>query len=182
MEESMKCNRVLMFALAIVMMAVMAPSGSAQKKSAEPVKVFVFTAANEGGFVDADQKQRRDSVGDLKKALDRKKDLIQIVTEKEAADVTLEVLGRGYIGTGNSTTTTTKGYYGVWNSTTSEDSVPTVHVGLKAGDYVTIIHGGGPDNQIQLAPWRGAAVDAAFKIEKWVKDNHDRLIAQRVQK
>jgi hypothetical protein len=153
----------------------MAPAVFAQKKSAEPIKVFTFTAANEGGFVDADQKQRTDSVGDLKKALQRKKDLIQLVSEKESADVTLEVLGRGYVGTGSSTTTTTKGYYGVWNSTTEEDSLPTVHVGLKAGEYVTIVNGR-VDSEMQLAPWRGAAVDAAFKIENQIKDNHDRLM------
>jgi hypothetical protein len=44
-----------------------------QKKSVDPIKVYIFTEANDGGFVDQDLKRRTDSVEDLKKALDKKK-------------------------------------------------------------------------------------------------------------
>src|SRR5579871_4113053 len=128
MEESMKPSRSLGFGLAIATMLLGITTVHAQKKSSEPIKVFIFTAANEGGFVDPAQKQRNDSVEDLKKALD-KKDLVQIVTQKDDADLTLEVLGRGGEETGSSTTS--RGPYGTWN--TSKDTVATVRVGLMAG-------------------------------------------------
>jgi hypothetical protein len=175
MEGEMKINRALILGLAIAVMASAASPVYAQKKSADPIKVFIFTAPNEGGFADPDQKQRTDSVEDLKKALD-KKDVIQIVAQKEGADVTLEVLGRGGEETGSATTS--RGPYGTWN--TSKDTVATVRVGLTAGTYATLVEGHN-DGRITNV-WRTAANNAAKKIENWIKDNHDRLIAQRVQK
>jgi hypothetical protein len=105
-------NRLLMLGLAVAMAVSMIPSMAAQKKSIEPVKVFVFTAENEGGFTDKSQKDRADAVEDLKKALD-KTDLVQVVPQKQGADITLEVLSRGREDRGTTTTTTSGGYYGV---------------------------------------------------------------------
>jgi hypothetical protein len=175
MEDEMKFNRILVFGLAIATIVVSPASIFAQQRSAEPIKVFVFTAPNEGGFVDSVQKLRTDSVEDLKKTLD-KKDLVEIVSQKEGADMTLEVLGRGGEETGSATTS--RGAYGTWN--TSKDTVATVRVGLTAGTYATLIEGHN-DGRITNV-WRTAANNAAKKIENWIKDNHDRLIAQRVQK
>ena len=128
----MKFNRLLLLGLAVAAMVSVASPAFAEKKTAEPIKVFIFTAANEGGFVDAGQKQRTDSIEDLKKALD-KKDMVQIVAQSEGADITLEVLGRGGEETGSATTA--RGSYGTWN--TSKDTVATVRVGLTAGTYST---------------------------------------------
>ena len=172
MEKEMKLNRVLGLGLVFSMMA---SSAWTQKKAAEPVKVFVFTAANAGGFVDPGQKQRSDSVEDLKKALE-KKDFIQFVNQKEGADMTLEVLGRGGEETGS--VTTSRGPFGTWNS--SRDTVATVRVGLTAGTYTALVEGYNDGRLTNV--WRTAANNAAKKIENWIKDNHDRLIAQRVQK
>lgn len=149
---------------------------TAQKKSTEPIKVFIFTAANEGGFVDTDQKQRSDSVEDLKKELTREK-LVQIVPQRELADIALEVLGRAAAATGT-TTTTTRGAYGVQNSTSQNNTMLTVQVGLKAGNYSTIIEGVDPS---AFKMWRVAMGDAIRQINKWIKDNREKLIARRSQ-
>lgn len=174
-EEDMKFNRLLLLGLAVAAMVSIASPAFAEKKTAEPIRVFIFTAANEGGFVDAGQKQRTDSIEDLKEALE-KKDVVQIVGQSEGADITLEVLGRGGEETGSATTA--RGSYGTWN--TSKDTVATVRVGLTAGTYSTLIEGHN-DGRITNV-WHTAANNAAKKIEKWIKDNHDNLIARRVQK
>jgi hypothetical protein len=173
--EGVKFNRALLLSLAIAATVSAASPAFAGKKTAEPIKVFIFTAANEGGFVDPGQKQRIDSVEDLKKALE-KKDLVQIVGQREGADITLEVLGRGGEETGSATTS--RGPYGTWN--TSKDTVATVRVGLRAGTYSTLVEGHN-DGRITNV-WRTAANNAAKRIENWIKDNHDNLIARRVQK
>jgi hypothetical protein len=63
MEEGMKSNRALTLGLAS---AVIASPVVEQKKSVEPIKVYVFTATNPSDFTDSDQKQRVDSLGELK--------------------------------------------------------------------------------------------------------------------
>jgi hypothetical protein len=74
----------------------------AGQKQMEPIKVFVFSAADPEGFVDANSQQRHDSVEDLRKDLS-KNSFIQIVSVQGTADVTLEVLGRGHEETGSTT-------------------------------------------------------------------------------
>jgi hypothetical protein len=174
-REEMKIHHVLLLGLAIAATVSGALSGFAQNKSSEPIKVFIFTGANDGGFVDPDQRQRSDSVEDVKKALD-KKNLIEIVGQREGADLTLEVLGRGGEETG--TVTTRPGPFGTWNS--SNDTVATVRVGLTAGTYTSLIEGYGGKGQI-FSVWHTAANNAAKKIESWIKANHDNLIARRAQ-
>jgi hypothetical protein len=172
-------NRKVRVSLVGLVMAMVLSASfliAAQKKSEEPIKVYVFTATNPGGFVDPDQKQRTDSVEDLKRALG-KKDLVQVVDQKDSPDVTLEVLGRGDEETGTSSTTTSRGYYGIWGSTTSKDTVAAVHVRLKAGNYSTLIEGRN-DGRITNVWWT-AANNAAKQIQRWIKENHDRLIALR---
>lgn len=166
--------------IAVLMLAVVVPSAYAgQKKAVEPIRVFVFTAQNPGGFTDDDQKHRTDSVVDLQKAFDKK--VVEVVSSPDQADVKLEVLGRGYDETGTTTTTTSRGYYGVWNSSSWNDTVPTVHVGLRAGAYGAMFWGSANPGQLGLA-WRTAAKTAASQIEKWIKQNHDTLISKRGEK
>jgi hypothetical protein len=78
----------------LLAMGLFTGSLAAQKNQKEPIRVFIFTAANVEGFADADQKQRSDSVEDLRKVLG-KNALVQLVSQQGAADIALEVLGRG---------------------------------------------------------------------------------------
>jgi hypothetical protein len=59
--------------------------------------------------------------------------------------------------------------------------VGILRVGLQAGSYVALIEGQ-PYGNGTIIVWRQAAADAARKIQRWIKDNHDKLIAKRVQK
>ena len=145
-----------------------------QKGKLEPIKVFIFTATNKDGFVDADVKRRADSVEDLKKALE-KNSLIQLVSERDAADVVLEVLGRGAQETGSATST--RDIYGQWH--TNNDTVATVRVALTAGSYSTVLEGW--NNGSLTYVWRTAANNAAKHIENWIKANYGNIVSRREQ-
>ncbi len=148
---------------AIILLAAVLAAGPAaltSQKQVEPIRVFVFTAAvNGAGFVDTDVKQRNDSVKDLKKSL-TKNPIIQVVSERDGADVTLEVLGRDFEAAKYET-----GPSGV-----------VLRVNLTASTYSTVFEGR------TLYYWREAANDAAKSIEHWIRANHDSLISKRTAK
>lgn len=171
--------RFVLLALWAVAGAIGTPvSATPQKKPVEPIRVFVFTAIDPSGFTGPDQKQRLDSVADLKKMHWGK--TVEIVEKMEMADVTLEVLGRGGQEVGT-TTTTSQGAFGEWNTTTSSNVVAVVNVGLRAGDYKVVFTGSSPPAPaIDFTPWRTAAAGAADQISRWLKQNHEQLIARRV--
>lgn len=150
MEESMKLTRVLVFGF---VMAVMVSSAFAQKKSAEPIKVFVGARTN--GFADG----RSDTVRDLKSELYEKNKIV--FSSQEEADVVIEVLDRS------------RGDSGTVSAT-------TISLRVSAGGYSADMYGSYAGEA--PGPWGLAAWDAAKKIQKWIKDNHDKLIALRVQK
>jgi hypothetical protein len=172
----MKCQRLVLRLVCLIAIAAAAFAG--QKKQVEPIRVFVFTAQDASGFVDADSKQRTDSVEDLKKDLSRDS-TIQLVSAQDSADVTLEVLGRGYEETGSATTTQD---YGEWH--TYPDTVRVVRVGLRAGGYSTLFEGTSSFAQrgligVASGLWKMAANNAAKSIEDWMKANHDTLLSIR---
>jgi hypothetical protein len=167
-------KRVLLMGL--VFLAFLAPEvlKAYQKGGLQPIRVYIFTAGNKDGFVDADTKRRTDSVEDLKKDLE-KNSIVQLVSEKDGADLVLEVLGRGAQETGSATST--KDMYGQWH--TNNDTVAIVRVGLIAGSYSTVIEGRN-DGRITNV-WRTAANNAAKHIENWIKANYGNLISRREQ-
>jgi len=170
MEVEVRIKQVLLAGLVLAV----APTvlATPQKKVVEPIKVYIFTAQNSGGFTDEDYSQRIHSVHDLTNTLGKKK-VIRLVHTESEADVSLEVLGRGYEETGSETTYQNP----LGGLTTSNDAIAAVRVGLKAGIYSTMIVGTAPPGTIRT--WWFAAAVAANDIESWVKANHDRLIAQR---
>jgi hypothetical protein len=92
---------ILLTALALLAsMVCLGPSQSATQSKTEnkeqeaSIRVFVFAASNQTEFTDPGEKDRDDSVEDSKKAL--KKNKLTVVTDRESADITVEVLGRGY--------------------------------------------------------------------------------------
>jgi len=147
----------------------------AQKPEIQPVRVHVFTAPTEGGFVDVNSKQRTDSVKDLQRNISKKKTAI-VVEDQSLADITLEIVGREHIPTGD---TTSRGFttlsWGIRHHTeTTANKLGTVHIALTVGSYSTPINGECGETQL-IGCWGTAAKDAAGKIEKWIKDNHTRI-------
>ena len=166
-------------ALIFVYLILIATIALGAQNQTESVRVYVFTATDPGGFVDADAKQRSDSVEDLKRDLS-KDSAIQIISDQATADVTLEVLGRGHEETGS--TTSTQDYYGQWH--TYPDTVRVVRVGLKAGAYTTLFEGTSSFAQrglvgVSQGLWRVAASGAAKGIENWIRANHNTLLSKR---
>jgi hypothetical protein len=151
---------VFLFLLGMGCTAVLAAPG--QKKSKEPVKLYLFYRINKDNIVDDAQLERRDTTKDIANRLKHDK-LIQLVVdeERDKADVTVEVVSRGIeAGTGLST-------------------FAVVHMVLRHGDYATEITGWenmDPTTR-SFTPWRTAAMRASEAIERWIKNNYDKLVA-----
>ena len=146
---------------------------SAHIAAAQPVRVYLFTAPA-AQFVDQKSKGRADSLKDVRDRMKGKKTL-QLVDSVEEADLSVEIIERVFQQTGNSTSTF-KPYVGV---ETTAESKPSIHVTLTAGTYSTELYG----SQITVwgkgGVWRSAAEGLASDVEKWVKENHEQLIAGR---
>ena len=141
-------------------------------KSTKPIRVFVFTSTtNPSGFVDLDAKQREDSVGDLKKALAKK---VEIVDDKKDADVVIEIISRAGKQTGSVVTERD----GLGRTYGDAEVVADVHVSLKAGDYSTFLDGYSARGQI-FRVWTDAANNVASLIDKWINENQARLLELR---
>ena len=149
------------------------PLAAQKKNQKDPIKIFIFTSASIEGFTDADQKHRNDSVKDLREALARNA-LVELVSQQGAADITLEVLGRGREENGSSTSR--PGFFG-GTVHTSNDTRPVVRVAIHAGSYSTEIVGVAPSDQWAL--WHVAARYAARDVEKWIKANYPNLLNRR---
>jgi hypothetical protein len=150
----------------VVVLAMLLTASSlvfAQKDKTEPFKVYVFTA--EAKYVDAESKARTDSVKDLCRVLGYKKKTVVLVEDRKSAEMTLEVLGRDIVPTGNMTT--------AWDpvlgeTKTTQDTGSTLWVKMTVGDYSTRIIGHGPG---LVAAYRVAAGEISEKIDRWIKDN-----------
>jgi hypothetical protein len=151
-------------ALVVLTMVLMASSLLfAQKDKTGPFRVYVFTA--EAKYVDADSKARADSVKDLRRVLEYKKKTVVLVEDRKSAEMTLEVLGRDIVPTGNMTT--------AWDpvlgeTKTTQDTGSTLWVKMTVGDYSTRIIGHGP---ALVAAYRVAAGEISEKVDRWIKDN-----------
>jgi len=133
-------------------------------------RVFVYTTTDPNGFVDDTSRGRTDAVKDIIEKLKNKKQ-IKVVDDKGKADLTLEVLSRDYESTGSATTLRNP----VIGSTTTVNKRATIHVKLTSLNtpYTTEIVGGAPSTYLNA--WSNASGDVASKVEKFVKENKDRL-------
>lgn len=163
-------RRGLLVSLAVLL--TLPSSMLAQKSESRPVRVYVFTAAPEGGFVDEGSKQRADSLKDLREALGKKKKVATLVEDRSLAEMTLEVVNRDRALTGNTSSRVDPVFGG--SVKTTADRAETVRVGLTVGDYSTEVIGACPQGQV-VRCWRTAANDAAGKVEDWIKDNATRI-------
>ncbi len=149
-------------AVVLAMLLMVSSLVFAQKGETGPFRVYVFTA--EAKYVDAESKARTDSVKDLRRFLDKKKTMV-LVEDRKSAEMTLEVLGRDLVPTGNMTT--------AWDpvlgeTKTTQDTGSTLWVKMTVGDYSTRIIGNGP---AFVGAYRVAAADLLAKVDRWIKDN-----------
>ena len=154
-------RRLVLVVLAMVLMA--SSVVFVQKDKSGPLRVYVFT--KEAKFVDADSKARADSVKDVRRHLENKKKTVALVDDRGSADMTLEVLGRDLVPTGDMTT--------VWdpvlgNTKTTQNAAGTLWVKMTVGDYSTTVVGRGG---AFAGAWSVAADDVSAKVDQWIKDN-----------
>ena len=157
-------TRLLVF---VLLLGAFASTGLAQFK---PVKVYVFTATDPGGFIDADSKQRSDSVKDIVKQLRNKDREVALVDHAADADLILEVMGRGWEDNGS--TSVSRSQYGT--TTATKDRGVTVYTRLAVGEYATGIKGYYYD-ELMIRPWTMAAASVANQVVRWIKDNDARV-------
>jgi len=158
----MKDNVVLAVVLALLIPIV----GLAQS----PVPVAVITQTAQ--FEDQAQKDRLDSVKDLKQALGRKKKTLRLVENTEEAAVVIEVIARGEQT--QDTKTLERGLSGRLEQRSDKDKV--LRLKLTVAEYSTEIEGRHEDGEFVIATsWSTAAFDGADKIDKWIKTNRSKL-------
>ena len=161
-----------------IAMAVLASLANVYAQKAVPVAVYVFTAPAVAGFVDQDSQRRADTVKDLRKALAKRKALVN-VESADAATVALEVTSSSHEKTGEASATTRRGPFGELSSRVSHDEAATVRVMLRVGQsaYETelVQVGDFRDNWRGGGDWTDAANGIARQVEHWVKDNAAQL-------
>lgn len=160
-------------AAVLLLLAIPAFAGAKKPIRMRPVRVFVFTAPAEGGFVDADSKAKEDSIKDLSKALLKKKG-VELARSLEAADLLAEILGRGYEETGGSTIGRS-----AWGALkTTPNAAATVRVRFTVGPYSTELVGRAGSEQF-FSEWSTCAGDIAGQIDKWIDLNYERLMVAK---
>jgi hypothetical protein len=144
----------------------------AQSAWAQDVRIYVFIKADPSGFVDADSKDRQDTLTDLRKALSKKKGL-SVVDDPKAAGVSVEILGRGFEETGGLNVRSPLEL----GPDLKPNREMTIRSRLLVGDYETpIVAQNSPGALFQSGRWQDLAGKLANQIEKWVKDNRSKLL------
>jgi hypothetical protein len=146
-------------------------SGVTFAAAAEPAKrinVFLFTENEAGGFIDADAQERGDALNAMREQIQKKaKDRVTLVSSRAEADVTVEVLSRTRLDSGQEAMRSSRWPY----------VGEVVRAKLTAGDYSTEIVGQN-DGRV-LHTWRTAARDAAAGVDRWIAANRDRVLSLR---
>lgn len=161
------------FALGITLLAIVGPILAGGKNNTlQNINVFITTATNVSGFTDPEYQQRSDSVEDLKKRLGKK---IHLVSQRDGADVVIEVLSRSEEATGATTTKPTFWEDGVQ---TKPDMTKVLLVSLSAGDYKVTYKGDSKGKG--WGDWGFAADSVARAVESWIANNGAELLARRL--
>ena len=155
---------------------------TAQNRPARKLRVYCYTAANASGFVDQRLKDRQDSLKDLKEAITKKKDWLELAESPDDADIVVEVTERLAVATGAVDTRTTSNVSKDGKTVTSNTkSTPltnyTLRTVMRVGDYQAPVNGEVSSEYI-FGVWRAAAGNIASQVERWAKDNHTRITSQ----
>ena len=172
---------VVMLVLLAAELVVAAPAGR--------IRVHVAIAPSQSEFVDSRATERQHAAGDLRENIVKKqKQWLELVESPEQADVRVEIVDRVLVKTGRMESTTTatastnkKGDwgYGTANTSTREIEEYTVRAVLKVGEHVEELTGAVPDTYFLGGPWRAAAGQVGEAVEKFARNNYERLLARR---
>lgn len=143
-----------------------------------PIRVYIIQPGSNQGFVDQNSKALSDSTEDLTNALEKKGKTIAFVWKREVADITLEVISRGMVDSGKAVVRRSRS---AWGSRTAVENSQEeeVSVRLICGEYTTVINGRSLKNTTGQVfnVWKAAADSAAAQIDRWVKDNYDKIMS-----
>jgi hypothetical protein len=153
--------------IASLLSVILVAGAGDQAAPAGPVKIFVFTAAQQAGSSDSTFKGRSDSVKDLQAVL-RRKAGIEITDSRDQAAVVVEVLERGDEDTGEVVVTTSASpVTGTPHVDTSEQKKGVLRLKLTSGGDTINLQGTGAGG----GKWRTAATNAAAVVDQWIKDH-----------
>jgi hypothetical protein len=190
LEAFMRLSRVRHTCACVVgLLAVVTAAGSAaQKKPEKPIKVFAYVEQNESGFVDQKTKDLADSLKDLREAIQKKKDWLQLAEARDVADIVVHLKSRDITNSGrfeDTTSTSSTNKSGATTTTTSRGRqimLYNVRTVMSVGQYSNEIVGSVQDTYILGGLWRTAAGNVAGQLETWVKDNYTKLMVDKALK
>jgi hypothetical protein len=173
--------RYLILTLAVAI-AVSGSAVDAQNRPARKLRVYAYTAGNASGFIDQKVKDRQDSLKDLREAIVKKKDWLELAESAEDADIVVEVVDRLVVATGKVDTQTTSnvskdGKRITSNTTSTPLTNYTLRTVMRVADYEAPVNGEVSSEYI-FGVWRAAAGNVASSIERWAKDNHTRITSR----
>jgi hypothetical protein len=157
------------------------------QKPARPLKVFCTIEEHPSGFVDQRGQSVRDSLQDMKQALSKKRDWIELQEGPERADVVVRLVSRGIEPTGEfeaigTHTTYDRGRTRRLMTRSREIKKYVVRGVLVVDDYKSELAGSVLDTYVLGGPWRTAAGDLANQVEKWIKTNYVKVVIDRRQR
>jgi hypothetical protein len=140
-----------------------------------PLYVFVHTKLDASGFVDAEQKRRMESVGDVIDVIDKDTKHFQpvIVARAEEADVIVEIVSSSKEDTGERTGVGMAVGFGVSVGSSKATKRPVVRALVSVRDYTTEI-----TTNKKVGSWTMAARHWQVEFRKWVDLNAERLAAR----
>jgi hypothetical protein len=160
----------------VVLLALAGPA-AAQGRS-RPVHVHVWTATADAAA--SDQKEREDSVADLRKALDTLDTKLLIDWPKEGSQIQVEIVRRALVPSGTMEPANRRAA----QPTRDQIMAATVFATLRSGDAsadlvcsgynpAEVVHGG--VGEPFGSSWRAAAAKCASLTKSWVTANIERI-------
>lgn len=158
---------------------------AADSKPAKRVRVYCFAQKDPSGFVDQRTAELGDSLKDLKEAIVKKKDWLELAESKDDADIVLEVVERTMVEReGDLKTETTydkNGKVARSRTTTTKEHDVVVKAVMTVGDYQNEFTGKCDLGYLFGGAWRQAAKNLVGSMEDWVKKNYTRLMQAKAR-
>lgn len=156
-----------------------APTAIAADKPAAKIKVFPFIEKDSSGFVDQRTQDLPASLQDIREAITKKSEWLELVESKEQADIVLQLIERKLVERqGQSTTNTTydkDGKRATSTTTQSKQHDVVLKAVMSVSDYKNELTGTCDLGYLFGGAYRQAAKNLVGSLEQWVKTNYTRL-------
>jgi hypothetical protein len=172
-------------ALLVAAGAMSAPAAHAlDKKDVQKTKVFCFVQQDASGFIDQRTTDLQDSLKDIREAIVKKRDWLQLVEAREQADVVLEVTERTLeerVGELQTTTTLDKdGKRSTSTTKATKEHDVVLKAVMRVGEYHDELTGRCDLGYLFGGAYRQAAKNLVGSLEDWVKKNYTRLQVKKL--